>query len=57
MTDEEIKKNINEIVGSLTKKNLSYALTIFKALQQGEEAVKEEIKSTPASSRSSMLGD
>lgn len=42
MPDEEIKKEISEIAGTLTKKNLSYALSIFKALQQGEDAIKEE---------------
>lgn len=42
MTREEAKKNINEIAESISKNNLIYALSIFKALQQGEDAIKEE---------------
>lgn len=48
MTNEEMKKSINEIAGTLTKNNLLYALSIFKALQQGESAIREELKEAPS---------
>ena len=42
MTREEARKSLNEITDSLSKNNLLYILSICKAVQQGEEAVKEE---------------